>query len=541
MPRAGHVCAGQTLSSPAHARAPVAADRRTRLAVVSILVLFAGGIALARLHTWAEPLERDLTTYAVIGHNLLHGRSLYSDLWDHKPPAIHVSYAVSELVFGYGPAAIYALNLTTAILTMFAIYAAASCAGNWRAGLWAVAFWAILSGDLQLQANQPNTEAFMNACLAGGFAILIHCRAPGLMVGQALLTGMLFMAATAYKQVVAVAPALLCLAHVAHPPSGCGRRRATADAALICAVGVMGWLGIFTYFHVVGHSPNFVDAVFRFNRDYAGNPVRNLILQFQSPQRFLGPLLESAPALILFCVLGLAIRGKQDDRRWILWLAYAVGMDISIHAAGRSHDHYFQLWMPVIVIGGAWGLVSLAHLGRWMERRGLRAAGAFALASLLVVQVPSYLKPADEWCRLKYKPPEGDVFAVSPTVAHEIDRLLAPAETFYVWGAETSLYYYASSRDLPTGLLYNYPLFQGPLTRSLSQRALEDLERSKPALVATLREPLQPVPHDHPIEGWLRQNYHGWPDNRRGPYDLFVRSGSELEHRLAQNSKAQTP
>jgi hypothetical protein len=132
--------------------------------------------------------------------------------------------------------------------------------------------------------------------------------------------------------------------------------------------------------------------------------------------------------------------------------------------------------------------------------------------------------------------PEGEVFAISPSVAHEIDRLLLPDETFYVWGAETGLYY-ASSHELPTSVLYNYPLFQGPLTQSLSERTLKDLERSKPALVATLREPLQAVPRDHPLEEWLRQHYHGWADNRRGLFDLYVPTGSALEERLAQNSK----
>src|SRR5437868_1023590 len=69
--------------------------------VTVVLLLLASSIALARLHTWDEPMERDLTTYAVIGHQLLRGRSLYSDLWDHKPPAIHISYAFADYLFGY--------------------------------------------------------------------------------------------------------------------------------------------------------------------------------------------------------------------------------------------------------------------------------------------------------------------------------------------------------------------------------------------------------------------------------------------------------
>jgi hypothetical protein len=32
---------------------------------------------------------------------MLAGRHLYSDLWDHKPPAIHITFAAGELVAGY--------------------------------------------------------------------------------------------------------------------------------------------------------------------------------------------------------------------------------------------------------------------------------------------------------------------------------------------------------------------------------------------------------------------------------------------------------
>jgi hypothetical protein len=45
-----------------------------------------------------------LTTYAVIAHEMLDGKQLYSDLWDHKPPGVHVTYAVAELLAGYGRA-----------------------------------------------------------------------------------------------------------------------------------------------------------------------------------------------------------------------------------------------------------------------------------------------------------------------------------------------------------------------------------------------------------------------------------------------------
>ena len=127
-----------------------------------------------RLHTYDEPLDRDLTTYAVIAHEMLNGKNLYSDLWDHKPPATHVTYAAAEIIAGYGRESIFLMNVAAAIATLFVCYWAGSSArGGRAAGCFAAAFWAFTSGNLALEGNQPNTEVFMNVFLAAGFAMLL--------------------------------------------------------------------------------------------------------------------------------------------------------------------------------------------------------------------------------------------------------------------------------------------------------------------------------------------------------------------------------
>jgi 4-amino-4-deoxy-L-arabinose transferase-like glycosyltransferase len=116
-----------------------------------------------RLHTYSEPLERDETIYAVIAHEMLDGRALYSDLWDHKPPAIYVTYAAAELIPGYGRDSIFLLNVAAAVATLLACYFAGSAAGDGRiGGVIAAGLWALASGDLAPQANQPNTRVFLS-------------------------------------------------------------------------------------------------------------------------------------------------------------------------------------------------------------------------------------------------------------------------------------------------------------------------------------------------------------------------------------------
>jgi hypothetical protein len=110
---------------------PSGNDNATRhllrlLFILAVLISLSLVIALQRWHTYNEPLEHDLTLYAVFGHELLNGRPLYSDLWDNKPPGIFVTYAAAEKIAGYGPGAIYLLGVLGAIVTMLGLYAAGS-------------------------------------------------------------------------------------------------------------------------------------------------------------------------------------------------------------------------------------------------------------------------------------------------------------------------------------------------------------------------------------------------------------------------------
>ncbi len=154
---------------------------------IVVLSVLCAAIVLSRLHTYEEPLERDLTTYAVIAHEMLAGKALYRDLWDHKPPAIHVTYAAAELIAGYGRDSIFLMNVAAAIATLFACYWACSAGGGGRiGGCFAAALFAFASGGLAIKGNQPNTEVFINACLATGFAILVRTGERSLGVRNAI-------------------------------------------------------------------------------------------------------------------------------------------------------------------------------------------------------------------------------------------------------------------------------------------------------------------------------------------------------------------
>src|SRR5260221_509999 len=126
--------AGELTSTESAAEETYAHPRRpTGIFVVSSLLVLATVILAARLFTADEPIECDLTTYAVFGHEMLRGRTLYTDLWNNYTPANFVTYAAAELLVGYGSSQFLFLGLLTSLATLLGVYTAAAFGPGGRA------------------------------------------------------------------------------------------------------------------------------------------------------------------------------------------------------------------------------------------------------------------------------------------------------------------------------------------------------------------------------------------------------------------------
>ena len=496
-------------------------------AVLGLLVVVT---VVARLHTYDEPLERDLATYAVIAHELRDGRALYSDLWDHKPPATHLTYAAAQAVAGFGPGSVYLLGVLASVATLLGIFWAAKTRRLGPVtGLWAAAFWTVVAGDLMLQGNQPNTEVFLNACLIWAVALLVGMRGGGGDRTRVVLAALLLALATLYKPVVAVSAAFLVAAHVACPPRGApGRRRALADAALVVAIGTAAWASVVGYFLLTHRLADFSSAVFAYNGFYADNLVWNLLQGF-APRNLLPGAMGSLLPLVTASLLGLAlVRWRQVPRVTVLLLGLAASVLIAIAAPGRFYAHYYQLWLPVLAVGAAWALAAFDRLAG-ASAKIMHAGGAVLLGLLAIIQLPSYSLPAEGWAQSKY----GAIVVDTERTARSIEDLLRPGETFYHWGGEIGLYLYTGRRP-PTGVLFNEPLLEGPCAADLTRRVLGDLNREAPELVVMRQQPGQASLPAHAVVRWILSRYRPLPE-RLQPYRflLLARTGGALERRLS--------
>ncbi len=505
-----------------------------RLTAWVLLALAAVLIVGERWHTYSEPLERDITTYAVIGEELLKGRALYSDLWDHKPPAIHAAFALAEAIAGEGPLAVFLLNVLAAWAVLAGLYPCGKTLGGRAGGLWAAVTWAVVSGDLFLQANQPNVELFLNAFQTWIFALWLSAGARTLDLPRWVLIGLLTATASFYKPFIVLEAALAVVYLLLHwtPPL---RKTAFRQLAAFAGCVAVSWAGLLGWFYGKGSLGDFKDAVFTYNLDYQGYHAASI---WDFIQDISGQALNDSTLawLFLLFVLGcggaLLAKGKPEDRGpWILWGAFLIAAELEVASTGRFFAHYDQLLLPPLILGAAGGVTAL---GERIGNKGWKCLpGAALLALLIFHEAPFYRLTPGEWANRKYA--DGPVFAQALQLGRELDGMLAPGETFYEWGNETELYF-AARRSPPSGVFYSYPLLDNPLAQELSQRAVGDLEKARPeVIVLNTAYYLSPgLASRHPVLQWVLGHYQPFPQNPyRKPFLLLSLKGGNLEKRLS--------
>jgi 4-amino-4-deoxy-L-arabinose transferase-like glycosyltransferase len=501
----------------------------------AVLIALCLIVFLARLHTYREPLERDLTTYAVIAHEMLAGKALYRELWDHKPPAVHVTYAAAELIAGYGRDSIFLMNVAAALATLFVCYWAGTLTGGRVAGCFAAAFWAVTSGSLALEGNQPNTEVFMNIFLAAGFALLVRAGNKNLGTRGAFFAGVLFAIASFYKQVVVIQPALLAVAYVACCDHRF-RKKACVDMVIIAATGVVMWALMLGYFFARGSGAAFVESVFSYNRYYSSSLSHQALHNFKGWMALSPDILIVVVPVAMLAAIGIFRGALAQERHWILLLVYLIASEIAVLLPGWPFPHYYQLLLPALAIGAGWSIESLRRALAPTFSSLPYATGAAVCAIVVVVQLPNYFASPEDWSVKKY----GEVFVETEQLADKIDKLLARDETFYEWGSETGLYFTSGRRPV-SGITFAFPMLGGPLKEKLSLRLVEDLKKAQPDLIVADVPTITLTGREHPVLVWFRGNYKAFA--RTDNFLLLARNGSRLADEavaMRQNGELRT-
>lgn len=458
--------------------------RRALWVVFAVLALWIVG---TRWHLRLEPLERDISTYAVIGREMLAGRQLYADLWDHKPPGVHLIFAAATAVVGAGVPAVLLVNVVVSVAILGVLMLTGRRIAGDGGGIVAGLLWVFVGLDLGLQANQPNVELPMNLCTA---LVLLVFLAPGSR-STGCVGGALTAAAVLLKPVAAAQFGLLAAVEVGerwqhHQPRASMRFLGRWLTATLLILGVvMTWFVLRSGFDAVW------GALVRYNMAYARGTVADKFVELVK----IGNHLPAASLLVLgllaaWAAGALSIMEQHQRRRTVALLA---GTTVAIAAPGKFHPHYFQLLLPILVTAAA---VSLAH---GLRGGGVRKAGAVAaLVILVAIQAQSLRLSPDEWSRRKY----GETFLDERRLGVELEAYVEPGQPFWQLGTLPGLYLLTETVPA-SGVLYDGPLREAsPIRKQLARRVEAELTDSSPRWIV-----IRAGPDDREVMHWLRQRY----------------------------------
>ena len=468
--------------------------------LVALLVLLA-----ARLYTYDEPFQNDLTFYSLIAHEMLAGKDLYTDVWDHKPPAIFVTYAVAEAIVGFGPQCMFFLSFGASLLCLFGIvYCTKGFFKKRELSVLVIGtgplLWAILSGDPFLEGNQANTELFQNLCKIWVFGLVLTTNSNKNRWLRFITIGLLCAAASMYKQTSIVFACVLASLYVLYEYRVRRDGRALWQVLLAIGVAISSWLLLMAYYYLDGRFEPFWSSIVTYNMAYSGSNLGLLarLVHTLSFEKILP--LRHLVFLILASVIGCWYGLKRDEksrRGWMLLFAYGLSQLIEVSLPGRFSHHYYFLLCPPIVLGAAFALAEFEKRFSWpFSAKGL---AIYLVLTALWLQYPFYSIPSEAWAYIKYPWLE---FAKTRAQAFQLKGVLEDDEILYQWGGATGLYYYLNRRP-PVSIIYAFHSQYGPVRDVLSARLLRELKESPPDLLAVV----QHLSFFSPVANWIMKNY----------------------------------
>jgi hypothetical protein len=233
--------------------------------------------------------------------------------------------------------------------------------------------------------------------------------------------------------------------------------------------------------------------------------------------------------LALPAFYGLARGWAQREPKWIALWAYLAAVPVEISIRGTFFPHYYQLWLPPLCVGAAWGLERL-----WRENGKFFAIGltAFCLTVLATLN----------WHWLQFSPQEAaaeSAFEIeAPAMGDLINQTLLPGEDYYEW-TQNLRFAMTAKRRLVTGVARGEFLFKPPLGDNLSQRALDQIKAAEPELLVFDEnfDPGTPDWKSNLVYRYLMENYVPYLEMGQGHYLFCCRKGGALEKRLGKGLK----
>jgi hypothetical protein len=394
------------------------------------------------------------------------------------------------MLAGPGAPAVLLVNLALSVVVAGGLMYAGNRVAGAPGAIVSGFLWAILGNDMGCQANQPNIELPMNACLVWALSASLGNR-HRLTTGSAWSTGVATACGLALKNVIAAPLGLLAAVDIGDRWRHRGALEAVGFLARWAAVLtlILAQIVLWSLRHA-GFEAVW-DALFRYNLAYPrGHLLANLVRVFRIDVHLPMSTVALFGLVILPGIVGLRVLDPRGRRRI---LAVFVGSAIAIAAPGRFYPHYYQLLLPPMILAGA---IGIAHLLRQPGTPRLLAIGGLALIG--AIQLQQFRHSPEEWSREKY----GEVFLDERRLAEYLKPRFEPGQYFWQLAPQPGLYLLTETVPA-SGVIYDFPLLpDSPLRDRLAARVVADLAEYRPEFIVVRK-----LGGDRGVLWWIRDHY----------------------------------
>jgi 4-amino-4-deoxy-L-arabinose transferase-like glycosyltransferase len=418
------------------------------------------GVCLGlRLPSLLRPcLSDDEATYCVVAREMLHGRVLYRDVVDHKPPLIYLTYAATQSLGGpqHGMLLLHLLTIGFVGATALLLGRIALRASHWFEDdkvpfVAALLFIVFTTTLLDFDALAANCELYMLLPLTASVLFYLRGFAQA-RTAELLGAGVLVGVAALYKYQAAVhLPLYACHLAIVH------RRRAVRLLRGWAAIGLGVAVPLGASLWAMNRAGALEAALFWFSFNAAY--IRQGLRLSELGARVAGRVSYGVvPALFLW-VLGLRAvvlgwRRRGEDPLGLFMVGWCALSALAVTAGGRFFGHYFhQVTAPLAVLAApeaarvwrsrrAFGLAAL-----WLPAAGFLLIGLLRMPAAKAVGVgaPDY-----------------------QAIAEFVRAHSAPTDRLVVWG-NLPVIYFEADRPLGSRFVFsNYLTGLSPATRTQS-------------------------------------------------------------------------
>ncbi len=446
------------------------------------LILLAIGCIIVfqtRLRLLAIPMERDEAGFAYIGHWLLHGKNLYTDMVDNKLPGLYVLYGLFTSIFGYNSTGVHIGLLISNIASGICFYYLLKNLYNRFIAAVATAFLVMLLVNQNVLGFAAHATQLLLPFALGGFLFFWK----GIRTGNKLLffvAGLLLGFAFIIKQQSVVfgllAAGLWWPLRLVWNKSESGRLPIVEWLSLGLG-GCLPIAAIIGYFSINGRLG---DLYFWSVKQPAGMSGTFINTSGELIQHFVPMVTNHVVALWLLAGMGLVVvflSGFQKSVAWFGSLLGILGLG-SVIIGAAFYQHYFILALPGVALLAAitfyWISIKINKVGLAISLAG----AAILLLRPIGIDHEYFFSP--DYNKIHQQAYNKNMFPELEKIGKELSRRVPEGSRIGILGSEPEVLV-AADRESCTKHLFMYPLLSDPvLSPPLQEGFVHQLEECRP-------------------------------------------------------------